>query len=184
MTIAVGMTGHPKQAEQVSTPSPDLPPLTLTLDRDLPDAATAAANAEAQISVLQNIAVTDNTPAAWVDLGAARHYQGDYPGAVLDYQRALALDPSRLDAQVGLLMVEAATDSGRRRAASAFTDLARKHPDSQLVAFNQGMVAVYRKDAAGALAAFARVRKLGATTPLGRVARRLETAAAGNTSNK
>lgn len=182
--VAAALTSEPKPAERVSVPDPKLPPLTLTLDRDLPASAVAAPSAAKQIEILQNLAMERNTPEAWVDLGAARHYQQDYSGAVLDYRRALTLDPNRLDAQVGLLMIDAATVSGRNRSAAALAKLAARHPDSQLVIFNQGMVAVYREDRTTANAAFAAVRKIDPTSPLGKVAERLTAAAQGNTPNK
>lgn len=182
--IAAALTSEPTPAERVSVPDPNLPPLTLTLDRDLPSAAVAATTAAKQIEVLQDLAIQRNTPEAWVDLGAARHYQQDYSGAVLDYRRALTLDPNRLDAQVGLLMVDAATASGRERSAPALAKLATRHPQSQLVAFNQGMLAVYREDKATADSAFARVRAIDPASPLGKVAERLTSAAQGNTKNK
>jgi hypothetical protein len=81
-------------------------------------------------------------------------------------------------------MVDAATASGRERSAPALAKLAARHPQSQLVAFNQGMLAVYREDKATADAAFARVRAIDPTSPLGKVAERLTTAARGNTKNK
>ncbi|HRC08205.1 MAG TPA: tetratricopeptide repeat protein [Miltoncostaeales bacterium] len=182
--VASGLTNDPRPAERASAPDPNLPPLTLTLDRDLPAEAVAAASAAKQVDVLQNLAIERNTPQAWVDLGAARHYQQDYAGAILDYRRALALDPNRLDAQVGLLIVDAATVSGRDRSAPLLAKLATRHPQSQLVAFNQGMVAVYREDRETANAAFAKVQAIDPASPLGKVAERLTTAAGGNTNTK
>ncbi len=179
---ASAMTKDPQPAERVSTPDPNLPPITLTLDHDLPEAAATAPSAAKQIEILQNLATTDNTPQSWVDLGAARHYQGDYAGAVLDYRRALTLDANRLDAQVGLLMVDAATESGRVRSAAALATLAASHPESQLVSFNQGMVAIYRRDSVTAQAALRHVLALNPKSTLGKVAARLTGAAAGNTT--
>lgn len=176
--VARVMTDTPAPLEQPSAPSPSLPPLTLWLDRDLPAAAANAPTPQRQIELLENRAVGVDTAAAWVDLGAARQYQGQYQDAVLDYQRALVIDPRRLDARVGIIMVDAATASGRTGAAQSLSALARQHPDSQVVAFNQGMVAVYREDAATARDAFERARALGPDTPLGVVARRLLAAGA------
>jgi hypothetical protein len=49
--------------------------------------------------------------------------------------------------------------------------LAARHPDDLVVAFNQGLVAVYRKDTATVLRAWGRAAALGPRSPLGRTAR-------------
>lgn len=180
--LAAALTDTPRPAERASTPSPDLPPLRLTLDRDLPASVRATTSIDAQIAELQRLAMEGNTPASWVELGAARHFAEDYSGAVLDYRRALALDSTRLDAQVGLLMVDAATESGRARSAEALAKLAAANPGSQIVAFNQGMVAVYRRDTQTARAAFTAVRQINPSNQLGKLASGLLTAVSGKKS--
>ena len=76
-------------------------------------------------------------------------------------------------------MVDGATGSaGLTRAAAAFRTLARQHPDSQIVLFNQGWVAAYRRDARQARASWGRTVALGGATPLGQAARQLVTALA------
>jgi cytochrome c-type biogenesis protein CcmH/NrfG len=84
------------------------------------------------------------------------------------YRNALTLEPGNLDAQVGLALVEGATGpEGAARAAATLSDLATRNPDSQVVAFNQGWLAVYRRRAAPARAAWERTIALGPQTRLG-----------------
>lgn len=179
--VAAGaLTDDPAPAEVASTPSPELPPLTLTLDRELPEEIRRVRDVPRALQLLERRAARANTAEAWVDLGATRHAVGDPQGAVLSYQRALAIDPDRLDAQVGLLMVDSATESGRNRAATAFEDLAVANPDNAMLRFNQGMVAVYRRDTDTARRAFGVVQRVSPSSPLGKVAARLANAASGN----
>jgi hypothetical protein len=76
-------------------------------------------------------------------------------------------------------MVDGARGSaGLRRAAAALGGLAREHPRSQLVLFNQGWVAAYRRDAKQALTSWGRTVAIDGSSPLGRAARQLLTALA------
>jgi hypothetical protein len=56
------------------------------------------------------------------------------------------------------------------RAQEELAGLAREHPRSQLVAFNEGWLAAYRQDAATAVASWDRATRLGPSTRLGRTA--------------
>ena len=76
-------------------------------------------------------------------------------------------------------MVDGASGSaGLRRAAAALGGLAREHPRSQLVLFNQGWVAAYRRDAKQALTSWGRTAMIDRGTPLGQAARQLVAALA------
>lgn len=166
----------------VAHPPKDLPPLRLFLNRDLPPEVRSLTNGAAQAAKLQELATARRDPALWVDLGAFAQRAGDLPFAQAAFREALALDASRVDARVGLLMVDGATGAeGLARAADGLADLQAAHPTSQLVAFNTGMVAVYRGRRDDLVRAFRQAVELGPTTPLGRLARQLA-AASGSVS--
>jgi hypothetical protein len=67
-------------------------------------------------------------------------------------------------------MVGAGDGDGLARASAGLEALAREHPDSQLVAFNQGWVEIYRRRAGPAERAWRRTIALGEGTRLGRTA--------------
>lgn len=179
LAVSAALDTPPGVPEVASEPA-NLPPLTLSLDRELPASAANQPNVEAEITELRRLATEGNLAERWVELGATLQGVRDYQGALLAYRRAQAIDAARLDARVGLVMLEAASAQGRERAATALADLARANPKSQLVAFNQGMVAVYRQDIPTVRAAFATAERLGPTTILGTAAAKFRTAADGN----
>jgi len=153
----------------VAEPAPPngLPPLALVLGRDLP-ADIRGLPAVEQATRLRD-QVAQGAPAArWVELGSLLQQLGRGPMAGGAYRNALSLEPGNLEALVGLALVEGATGrEGATRAAATLSDLATEHPDSQIVAFNQGWLAVYRQRAAPARAAWERTIALGPGTRLG-----------------
>ena len=154
-----------------------LPVLGLFLDRELPKDVAAMTSGAEQAARLQQLANEGQRAAPWVDLGAFAQRAGDLTFAKDAYSRALAIDPDRVDAKVGLLMVDGATGpDGLTRAAAGLIALEDANPDSQLVLFNTGMVAIYRGDRAEVVRAFTRAARLGPSTPLGRLARRFAAA--------
>ncbi len=156
-----------------------LPPLFLYLDRSLPADVTQRGAVASQIERLQELATSTDNPARWVELGVVAQRVGDLGAAKLAFQRALVVDADRLDAQVGLAMTDGATGpQGLTRAATALAALVPRFPESQLLAFNTAMVAVYRTDAPTMAREFGRAVALGPTTALGVLARRFAGAGA------
>jgi len=162
------LTGRP-------TPTGALPPLALVLDRQPPE-GIGDLPAEDQISRLRALAATRAEPRRLVELGAA--YQGARRNdeAREAYVNALRLDPDDVAAEVGLaLNAAAAGGEDARRAAGALTDLAAQNPDNQIVAFNQGWLAAYQRDAETAEAAWRRTIAIDSNSRLGRTATQLLT---------
>jgi tetratricopeptide (TPR) repeat protein len=134
-------------------------------------------NLAGQAEALRQSAMASNDPVTLVQLGAVLQEMGDAQSAEFAYQSALDADPGNVPARVGLALVPVTADPAKlERAAAALDDLAGAEPQSQLVSFNQGWVALYLKDVAAARAAFGRTVALGADTRLGRTARTLRTA--------
>lgn len=165
--IVAGVVAAPGQ-ELTGGPS-SLPPLALVLEEPAPapiakltpdqQAAQYAATAGARDAAMQ------------VKLGAAQQRAGNPDAAEQAFRRALVIEPGSLEAQIGLALVAGArSDAGLKKAGVALASLAASNPGSQLVWFNRGWVDAYLRDGAGALAAWRRVVKIGATTPLGRTA--------------
>jgi cytochrome c-type biogenesis protein CcmH/NrfG len=176
--IAAALNKEPqKPVTLVAAPPQGLPVLRLYLDRGLPAEVARLKTGDAQAARLQKLATARNDPALWVDLAAFAQRVGDLNFAEAAFQQALALDPTRLDAKVGLLMVDGATGSkGLARAAKGLGALESDNPTSQLVAFNSGMVAIYRGDRAAARDRFGRTVTLGPATTLGKLARQFTSA--------
>jgi hypothetical protein len=155
-----------------------LPPLRLVLDRPPPDGIGDLPAAQ-QVARLRTLAGHGGAARRLVELGAAQQALGDGRAAQASYREALRRAPDDLAARTGLLMVDGASGSaGLRRAAAALGGLALEHPRSQLVLFNQGWVAAYRRDAGQALTSWARTAMIDRGTPLGRAARQLVAALA------
>jgi hypothetical protein len=108
-----------------------------------------------------------------VALGAALQAQGDGAGAERAYRDALRVAPGDLSARVGLAMVLGAqAPPGPARAAARLAALASANPGSQVVLFNQGLLAVSRGRAGEARQDWNRTAAAGATTRLGILAAR------------
>lgn len=176
---AAALDTPPAPPPPASVAPEGLPPLFLYLDRALPTEVTKLADGASQVSRLEELATTTDEPARWVELGAVAQRVGDLGSAKLAFERALTVSPGRLDARVGLVMNDGATGpEGLARAAAALQALAPGFPTSQLLAFNTGMIAVYRADRPVIASAFSRAASLGPTTPLGVLARRFGAAGA------
>lgn len=157
-----------------------LPPLAMVLQAPLPSELRALAPDE-QVRRLRVEAGLTADPRLLLQLGALNQRLGRHDAARAAFGDALRVDPGNLAAQVGLAMSEgAAGPSGLERAESTLARLAREHPNSQLVAFNRGWLAVYRQDGPTARAAWERAVSLGADTNLGTVAQTLLRAGTGD----
>lgn len=166
--------------EPVESAIPDgLPPLYLYLDRELPPSVRREKTVRDQLIRLQEIANMDSTAENWTNLGAAYHSVTDLQEASLAYQRALTIEPDRLDARIGVILIDASASGkpGMDRAGMTMNDLAAAHPRSQLVAFNQAMVATYRSDRPTLVTALDRAVAIDPTTRLGKLAAQLREAA-------
>jgi hypothetical protein len=108
-----------------------------------------------------------------VALGSALQEQGDGAGAARAYRDALRVAPGDLSARVGLAMVLGAqAPPGPARAAARLATLASANPGSQVVLFNQGLLAISRGQAGEARQDWNRTVAAGATTRLGILAAR------------
>jgi cytochrome c-type biogenesis protein CcmH/NrfG len=174
--IVVGPVVEPGQ--ELTGGDSELPPLALVLDRPLPDAIAGLGAAE-QIAALEARAA-DGDPQRLVELGVGHQRLSDTASAENAFRAALRTDPGNVAATAGLALTDAATGSdGQARAAVVLADLVRQNPRSQIALFNQGWLAVYRREPRQALDSWRRTVRLGASTPLGRTAselvRRLDT---------
>ena len=147
-----------------------LPPLALVLDRPLPEGVSDLPPAR-QVERLHQRAADDPSPRRLVELGSVLQLAGDDDGARRAYEEALALAPGDVAARTGLAMVPGASGGpGLESASAELSELARAHPRSQLVAFNQGWVEIYRRRPGPARSAWERTIALGAETRLGTTA--------------
>lgn len=162
----------------------DLPPLALVLDRPLPDGIGRLPPGE-QLSRLRELAFTRGEARRVVELAVLYQRLGDQGAARATYREALKLDPNDVAARAGLAMAEGARGGdGLDRAAAALRRLAMEQPDSQLVAFNEGWLAVYRREAQAAGRAWRRTVRLDPNSPLGRTASSLLKALGGGASGR
>ena len=169
--IASALDATPAPAPPSSVAPEGLPPLFTYLDRPLPAEVVRQPDLPTQIKTLQGLATTSDDPARWVELGVVAQRVGDLGSAELAFERALVREPGRLDAQVGLIMNDGATGpEGLERAAAALNALVTTNGSSQLLAFNNAIVAVYRSDRQAIATLFDRARALDPNTELGRLA--------------
>lgn len=161
-----GVVADPTEA----TPG-GLPPLALVLDQPLPQIVADIKAPIRQVPVLRKLAQDTAQPRRYVELGSVLQLLGDGQGAGDAYRTALQLNPDDVAAKTGLALVTGAqTGDGPAAGAVALQRLAAANPRSQLVAFNQGWLAIYRRQAAPAAAAWTRTVALGEETRLGRTA--------------
>lgn len=154
-----------------ATAAGSLPPLALVLDQPLPNVVADLKAPIRQAGVLQTLAKETAQPRRYVELGSVLQLLGDGTGAQKAYETALALDPSNLSAKTGLVLVDAARGgAAQAEGAARLAALAAENPRSQVVAFNQGWLAIYRRQAAPAREAWTRTVALGPDTRLGRTA--------------
>lgn len=153
-----------------ASPSAELPPLALILDRAPPPSVTRLPARE-QIPALQRLARTTSGPRHLIELGSVLQSQGAYPGAGAVFRRALERSPGDVGARTGLaLNLGAGGDpAGLARAAAELDALARERPRSQIVAFNIAWVAIYRDERQVAATALTRAIGLDEDSRLGRL---------------
>jgi hypothetical protein len=121
-----------------------------------------------QVARLRALVAAGAGASVRVALGAVLQAQGDGAAAARAYRGALRVAPGDLSAQVGLAMVVGAEKPpGPARAAARLAALAAAHPQSQVVLFNQGILAVSRGRAVEAQEAWTRTVAAGPTTRLG-----------------
>jgi hypothetical protein len=150
-----------------------LPPLTLILDDTLPREIAALPPAR-QATRLEALAGRTGSALRYVELGSVLQSLGDQVGATAAYRSALRAGGQEAAAQTGLALVEATRGGdGPERAAARLDALAAADPRSQLIAFNQGWLQIYRREGDAARESWARTIELGPDTRLGRVARAL-----------
>src|SRR5262249_32010113 len=143
-----------------------LPPLRLVLDRPPPD-GIGTLPWRAQVRRLQVLARPEGAPARrLVELGAARQALGQEKAARDAYRAALARSPGDGAAGAGL----AVPQSTLVTAARELRALRVEPPSSQLVAFNEGWVAAYRRRPRETVTDLRRAIALGPGTLLGRTA--------------
>lgn len=151
----------------------ELPPLALVLDRPFP-AEIADLPLGEQIQRLTQSAQSERTAIAWVRVGVAQQGADDGPAAERSYRLALEIEPDFLPGRLGLVMVQAAqSPQDLVRARLALDALARRQPRSQLIAFNQGWLAVYSRDGGAAVDAWTRTAEIDPGSFLGDAATRL-----------
>ena len=144
--------------------------LTLFPPEPLPAEVAALPPAE-QVARLRAMVAAGAGAPVRVALGAVLQGRGDGAGAERAYRDALREAPGDLSARVGLAMVVGAGDPpGPGRAAARLADLASAHPRSQVVLFNQGLLAVYRERPGEARKTWTRTAAVGPTTRLGLLA--------------
>ncbi len=149
-----------------------LPPLALVTERPAP-ADIEGLPPDEQVQRLTARAEGAADPTAWVDLGVLQQQLGALDGAAAAYRAALDIEPGHLPALVGLAMSQGAGDAGLAAAAEELGRLAAAHPDSALVAMNQGWIELYRGRPEAMRAALERAVALGGDSRLGRIARAL-----------
>jgi len=149
-----------------------LPPLALVTERRAP-ADIEGLPPEEQVQRLTARAEGAADPAAWVDLGVLQQQLGDLDGAAAAYRAALDIEPDHLPALVGLAMSQGASAAGLAAAAEELERLAAAHPDSALVAMNQGWIELYRGRPEATRAALERAVALGGNSRIGLIARAL-----------
>jgi cytochrome c-type biogenesis protein CcmH/NrfG len=141
------------------------------LDRPLPNVVADLDAPIRQAAVLKSLATATAQPRRYVELGSVLQLLGDGDGAGNAYDTALLLDPSNVAAKAGLALVEAARGGpAQQQGAARLRALAAANPRNQLVAFNEGWLAIYRREADPARAAWTRTVALGEDTRLGRTA--------------
>ncbi|MCB0882979.1 MAG: hypothetical protein KDC33_12295 [Thermoleophilia bacterium] len=165
---------------QTASPEQSLPPLTIILDRPAPDGIGDLEPAQ-QIVRLRDLIESDDSARRHVELGRAQLAMADLASAETSFRAALRRAPGDPAAATGLAFADYLRGGpGRERAPRTMARLAARHPTSQLVAFNQGLLAAYAGDPATVTRAWRRTVRLNPRSPLGRVAADLLTRLAGS----
>jgi len=142
-----------------------LPQLAIVLNRTDAISQMAASN---QVVALQSEIASKPTSTLYLDLGQAEMSLADQRAAVSAFSHAAQLAPNTPEPLVGLAMTEGmAGGTGLETANAELQTLQSRFPNSQVVAFNLGWLALYRRDAATVKTAWQRTVQLGKQTPLG-----------------
>lgn len=158
------------QGQELTGGDSQLPPLSIILPRALPPAIRQLPPEQQVVALRETVARTPSA-ARYVELGRAYMDLADADSATAAFQEAAKLAPSSPEALVGLAMSRAvASDTGLQEASGELESLAQRFPDSQLVIFNQGWLALYLPDVATVTASWKRTVQLGPRTPLGLLA--------------
>jgi cytochrome c-type biogenesis protein CcmH/NrfG len=142
-----------------------LPQLAVVLNRTDAISQMAASN---QVVALRSLIASKPTSALYLDLGQAEMSLADQRAAVNAFSHAAQLAPNTPEPLVGLAMTEGMSGGQSLEAANAQLQvLQERFPTNQVVAFNRGWLALYRRDAATVKTAWSRTVQLGKQTPLG-----------------
>ena len=169
--VAPGPVAVPGAGGAAASADASLPPLALVLDRAPPDGIGDLPPAQ-QVGRLTELARTDPEPRRLMELGSALLVLGDVENATVAFRGAVARAPGDVAARAGLIMAEGAGGgaAGLAQASAGLDELARENPESQLVAFNQGWVEIYRRRAGPAERAWRRTVALDSGSLLGSTA--------------
>ena len=149
-----------------------LPPFALVLERPAPEDLAALPTSRRLTALRARAAGGD--PTILVQLGAAEQAAGSQTAALRAYERALAARPDDVAAQIGVAFTNASAGGiAAGEAALLMQRLAEERPSNQLVAFNRGWLAAYRRDATTALLAWRQALEIDPSTSLGSTARGL-----------
>ena len=150
-----------------------LPQLAVVLNRTDPVQAMTANN---QAIALRLMLQSHPTAERYMALGQVEMSLADETAAVDAFSRAAQLAPSSPDPMVGLAMTQAMSGTTGYDAANAqLAALSQRFPNSQVVAFNLGWLALYRRDVITVKSAWTHTVALGPTTELGKTAKALLT---------
>ncbi len=170
--IIVGaVAGEPINPDATADPAGSLPPIAIVLDRPAPDGISRLEPTVQVARLREIVARPDAAARRWVELGHAYQALKDASAANEAYREAERRDPRDPAAKVGLAMVTASRGpAGLQEATTTLGSLAAANPDNQLVVFNRGWLALYRRDLPTILASWRRTVKLAPNTLLGRTA--------------
>jgi len=172
--VAVAVSGSSSSGASTSTTpassapaaAAKLPQLAIVLNRT--DAISQMASSN-QVVALQSEIASKPTASRYLDLGQVEMSLADPQAAASAFAHAAQLAPSTPEPLVGLAMITAmsGTSADMQTANAELLGLQSRFPDSQVVAFNLGWLALYRRDPATVKAAWAHAIQLGKQTPLG-----------------
>ena len=170
--IIVGaVAGQPIDPAATADPAGSLPPIAIVLDRPAPNGISRLEPTVQVARLRELIAQPGAAPRRWVELGHAYQALRDPSAAQEAYSEAERRNPRDPVARVGLAMVMASRNpAGLQEATATLSALADANPANQLVVFNRGWLALYRRDLPTILASWRRTVKLGPNTLLGRTA--------------
>lgn len=146
-----------------------LPPLSLMSSTPL-GAEYTNTTPEQQVVKLRDAIADRPTVTRYIALGRAYMALQDTSAARGAFDEAAALAPKNPEPLVGLAMLPAiGSDTGMSTATRNVDRLVKRYPQSQVVVFNQGWLALYRRDVPTVRTAWRRARALGPSTALGQL---------------